>query len=456
MPRKTILALIILIFVLGLVAGGYFVLAARSFPPSYQINNPAGVTKEADDASPEAAIKLVYVGTNETLSEALYHLDLQDGKLDEPHIVFSVLEWNSNGEAIKKALKFVDRSGKVVKELFSGRGGDVGPVEIFETLPNIEPAEGSIKGWLIGRVRKDNPKEDIEGQKQTDNYFDAGGKFLFKEYWGYRMKNWSPDLSYRVDYPLTTYFFPPYEIDVRDRKGDLIGSVPFDEQKDDVVSNVYFSNNSRHFAAVFPVTNKLFVVDNKGGTPARIGVDSAELKILTGHFYPTNDGSKVFLTGFDSKGWVPGTDSEGRDRYLITLNRDGTKQVLYKCKEIQGFSISDNEKYLALATEKELVLIDLEKNYLKKIVCQGDLFEKWKIQILNIWVTDNGKVLFELNEHNGLKMKNSLFYAEDNKTDLISEREFFECALKYEDKIILVGEKEKEDIYKSILIYQLR
>ena len=71
MNKKMVVGLM-LVVLLGLVGYGVFYFSGQ---PSRAADQVAKLSKA--DANPMA--KLVYTGTNETLSEALYHMDLKDG-----------------------------------------------------------------------------------------------------------------------------------------------------------------------------------------------------------------------------------------------------------------------------------------------------------------------------------------------------------------------------------------
>lgn len=110
--------------------------------------------------SSNEAYKLIYVGTNETFSEALYHLDLQDGKLNEPHIVVSLRKGN-----IPKVLKFINKHNKVIKQFEFARNFDIDIIN---------------DKYAMVREKLVRPGEEYVNSYNT-YYYDASGELLWKK-----------------------------------------------------------------------------------------------------------------------------------------------------------------------------------------------------------------------------------------------------------------------------------
>jgi len=122
MSKKIIIASIVLTLIMFVGSGVWFVISRRPQGTSQRL---AALNHEQEAKEP--VTKLAYIGTNETLSEAQYNLDLQDGKLDEPHIVHKILEMDPKSEISdikRQALLFIGKDGKMKKE------------EIFESKPS--------------------------------------------------------------------------------------------------------------------------------------------------------------------------------------------------------------------------------------------------------------------------------------------------------------------------------
>ena len=108
MFKKVMVSLVILVLIPVAGFGIYYALSQQPQVSDQKI--------EDNKSSSEPLAKLVYTGTNETLSEALYHLDLQDGKLDEAHITVSIKKVKSTDPYKSKITKFIDKNNKVLKE----------------------------------------------------------------------------------------------------------------------------------------------------------------------------------------------------------------------------------------------------------------------------------------------------------------------------------------------------
>ena len=120
-----------------------FILALALFVIS--LNTYAFTTTPAMRGSSNEVLKLIYVGTNETLSEALYHLDLQNGKLDEPHIVVSIRKSDK-----PKVLKFIDINNRAVKQHEFGRQFDLDIYDnkyVMATEKLVSPGENYINAF---------------------------------------------------------------------------------------------------------------------------------------------------------------------------------------------------------------------------------------------------------------------------------------------------------------------
>jgi hypothetical protein len=159
-------AIIVLIIAIGF--GFYIIVGDRL---SGKKNSSAGSEKEPH-------IKLVYVGTNETLSEALYHLDLQDGKLDESHIVHKILETDPKSEISdikKQALLFIGKDGKVKKE------------EVFESKPS------KVVIYITRDGKYAMVFSDFTDVTYTVRYYDVNGELLWIEKDTTNSYSFSPD-----------------------------------------------------------------------------------------------------------------------------------------------------------------------------------------------------------------------------------------------------------------------
>ena len=171
MHRKTIIASIGLALILVACAVVWYLTSRQSpvaSPEPSAISRPsAEALAKADEpsAKEEPRAKLVYVGTNETLSEALYNLDLQDGKLDHPYVVHRILWKDPESAFSKEQLTFIGKNGRIIRE------------RIFESRKskmdiNIDSSgkHATVK-YDYGRM----------GDVWSKDYYDVDGELLFSK-----------------------------------------------------------------------------------------------------------------------------------------------------------------------------------------------------------------------------------------------------------------------------------
>lgn len=120
--------------------------------------------ERAGSQEKEPIAKLVYVGTNETLSEALYNLDRQDGKLERPYIVHKVLGSTPDLGDNRHSLTFIGKDGKVKEE------------EILESNKSKIDVYITPKGYHALVYR------DYDGWALvTAQYYDINGNLLWEK-----------------------------------------------------------------------------------------------------------------------------------------------------------------------------------------------------------------------------------------------------------------------------------
>ncbi|MFH1361611.1 MAG: hypothetical protein ABIH69_03050 [bacterium] len=251
----------------------------------------------------DSPVKLVYTGTNETLSEALYNLDLQDGMLDEPHIVHEILEMDPKSDISdikKQALMFIGKGGKIEKE------------EVFESKPSKVIIQITQNG-KYALVYSNYTSTGI-----TYSYYDIKGNLLWKEKNTQNEYEVSPDgeIIIEKDYDRAkrlSYY------NILNSKKEMIKERFFETDLFEYgqEEEVLFSAKSHYFALRYEGNNKslVFVFDDKAEMIYKKTIDGYLLDQKGDQLL--DDGEYYFL----------GYETNSFKEKVIVYNRKGEETV---------------------------------------------------------------------------------------------------------------------------------
>jgi len=380
MSKKVIVASIILALILAAGFGIYYLLGYSQKTTIQEIE-----IKE----SKEPLAKLVYVGTNETLSEALYHLDLQDGKLDEPHIVHRILEYSPDGMIYKQSLLFISLNGKIKRE------------EIF--IKNFQ-GNTSITLSKNGRYAlvHDYIQEEDAGIEKN-KYYDIEGKLLWDAGGGDIM---SPDGEYLIG------GIPGFEHLIVSQKrtytlynsrGKIIKQINIELGKETYGETVVaFSQNSKYCLIIYAIggvtseENRLILFDDSGKVLFDKHIKGFEINNY--NMAVLNDG-KVILDAMIEK----------PKRIKITKILSNNGEDIYVEKGTRSISVSPNNKYILI-----------EKKHSVSVMSLPDIREIYNISIIGL--TDKGGQLGVLEISNN----GNIYYSKDKENILGSDKYYIQ------------------------------
>ena len=297
------------IFITVLISFQIFILAAFAMAEKHSSKAIASNSEH---------LKLYYIGTNETFSEALYHMDLQDGKLDEPHIVATLRKGDK-----PKVLKFINNNNKIIKQLEFKDNYDM------EIIAN---------NCVMVREKLVRPGEDYINAF-NDYCYDNKGKLLWE-----RKKNYY------------TYFMSP--------DGEIILEI--------------FNFGPQQFSSTIEVStlNRMGILLQKAYFPTKIGGENVIL--LTHQFSQKNDylldfdvwGNKgpikrIYYIYNSAGGYISSYEAKGLPFKLLPNMDNAVKPlVIY---DIKGRQILADNDILKVA-------FSADGNYISKIDTRGNIY----------------------------------------------------------------------------------
>jgi hypothetical protein len=325
--------------IIGLI--GLVIILAVGFVIYYVTSRQSPVANSEPSVKEEPLAKLIYVGTNETLSDALYHLDIQDGKVDEPHIVHKILEIDQNSDVSdikKQALIFVGKGGKIEKE------------EVFESKTS------KVIIYITQNGKYALVYSDYTSTGITYSYYDIKGNLLWKEKNTQNEYEVSPDgelvveKTYDRDKRLSYY-------NILNPKKEMIKARFFeiDLLKYDQDKEVLFSPNAAYFALRYSGNNHSLVVlfNNEGGL--------LWTKIINGYAL-TSAGDKLSDQG---DYYYLGYDPNIFDERIIVIDKKG-KEIFDKRypkkTALSRIEVIDQNVFCAIGEKTRITITLARKN----------------------------------------------------------------------------------------------
>jgi len=421
MKNKSILILLIIVIVSG-ISIALFSLGFSSIPKS------STNTNKPQEALTQEIAKLIYIGTNETISEALYHLDLLDEKLDEPHIVLSILEHYQTGEIKKTLVKFIGKDNKVRKQLYLGDEG------AFSTDFNY---------FLDYHYFT---KNDIQSLVVT--HYDINGNIIFKDdsFEGFDL---SPDNTFMVS---DDGGHGPAAIGISGKirtlksNGELLSTYNYRKELNGdkfVLESTKFSNNSKFFLLTFgiggsdfSIYDHFFILFNKNGAEiSKFRINN--FRILPDEISISNDGELIFLVG----------KAENEQWLLKVLKNDGS---LKWAKEV---ALSKDNNLLSIATREDITCINPQN--------PEEVTSFAKYSLLNLKTGEKLPKVYKMFFINNNCLVSQIFYSEPTKERFIvllshASQILFDKVIEgslydiYIDKLIIITVENKHYIYKLI------
>lgn len=379
MFRKTVIVSVTLTLVLAAGFGIYY--ASASLPQTISSNQK----------TEKPLAKLVYTGTNETLSEALYHLDLQDGKLDEPHIVVTNLEEDkeegsiTKGSIIKRTVKFIDKNNKIKKEISINDHTKIWP-------------EKNRKVMSVVGTTAFGP-----GPRYT-KYYNVEGKILINLGESLRRYSFSPNGNYYVEWQKMYVQGPTEELRFYNLDGTLIGSYKYNLY-DYSLKSLKFSSNGKYLLVEFRRQGKenqpdLLIFNGRGEISSKISLNDFRIETL----FLSNSGSLVYLCGYANEK----KKKRGASDYMSIIVVDKKGEIIFKKNSsyYDGFNISSNERYLAVTTREKIYVYDAENDFKEQIIDAGEISKKMRVVdidgyhkaglykfLVTLYVSDEGDIV---------------------------------------------------------------
>ncbi|MFA6169140.1 MAG: hypothetical protein WCW67_08260 [Candidatus Margulisiibacteriota bacterium] len=383
---------------------------------------------DTSEAARKLAPQLIYSGTNETISQALYNVDMLDGKIDEPHIVHKHIDNNHH------ILTFIGKNGEVKRVLtLSDEACKI----------DISIARNQRYAMVVGEYRE----RDFS---QTTRYYDFEGNLLWEKKHAYTCYYVSPDGNFIIEAPGWDYqgIHLPRTYAVMNAKGEKLKDFEVKMDGKAYFGNDYqkFSENGKYCLMIYGIGGwqnnyRLVMVDSTG----KVTFDKTFKGLYTNPYntQPMNNGMLVYDYATKGAG-KPGNTKISR---IYLDNKE-----IYKIFNTSAVSVcdecimTDNDKgiWVIFPKEGETKLLKYDKPVSELLIARylsvrtkydgKFLFYLWdKKQNGNItnseWAIINDKVVkyFEKNGLYAVKQKGFLiFKSESGESDIsINEQEVF-------------------------------
>jgi|GEM_PF-3314584 len=361
MSRKIMVGLVVLALILAAGMGIYYLV-------NFQFQ--AVDANELKEPSSSPFINLVYVGTNETLSEALYNLDKQDGKLDKSHIVHKFINDN------KHILRFIDKGNKLRKEL------------------RLEDANSKIDVYITQNGRYAMVQSDFNERdfSRTTQYYDINGNLIWEKKNSPTYYYVSPNGELILEVPGWDYqvIHLARQYALLNPKGKVIKE--FEVKMDGVNFGeplIEFSNNNKYLLMAFNIDyvgggkNRIILFDEKGDKLLDKEINGVNVNIYSTR--PLNNGNLLL-----------DTIKEEPERLKITkiLGKDGSEIYSRTEKAPSNVSISPDNKILGFHAHGAISCVYLPDFEEKSIDTSEILLEDGESLFLEA-VTDAGAIIAE-------------------------------------------------------------
>lgn len=377
MLKRILIFVAIAILIIAMVFGFYIIRG----------NGLSGEKNSSNDSEKEPLAKLVYTGTNETLSEALYNLDLQDGKLERPYIVHKILRRPDPMTAFsKEKLMFIGKDGKVNKE------------RIFES----KISKMDITLIHDGRYAKVKYDYGGMGDVWSIDYYDIDGNLVFRKERTdddyillpnaktlIRIKHlYMDEIEHKIYFvDRRDKIISEYEINTegnkylylrrislsKDRKYFLFNLFYHDEKK--LKSLSFKKDGSSHLPKGWQskvVKSRLLLFDEKGNLIYKNQMDGYEIfgEALT------NSGKVVFSR----------RDADPLKNYVQTIILDKNANELVVIDGYRGAVLSSEQKIMALKSDDNRTLMVVDKgDYAQSVTDISQLGISGTIRKINIY-----------------------------------------------------------------------
>ncbi|MBU0686963.1 MAG: hypothetical protein KKB81_03860 [Candidatus Margulisbacteria bacterium] len=365
--------------VIGLVILGLIIVIGVGMGKSFSLGHVPSETDQtsiAEESNQETVAKLVYVSTNETLSETLYHLDLQDGKLDEPHIVVTNLEndeegLTTKGMVIKRKIRFIGKDGKIKREL------------LIEDLTKVS-LENNFSAVRIVGLSESGPV--------YERYYDVEGNLFIDNKSFYALFSFSPNGQYYIRWK-NMYQQPIEKLEFFDITGKLKGYYKYDTSQGHF-NQLIFSKNGKFVLAEFHRGSEksqpeLFIFDHAGSLISRVDLSNFYITKDYEGMFISNNGEDVYLCGFNK-------DEKKREdlEFMSILVVDKNNQIKFKRTSpyYYGINMTPDGNYLVAATEDCVHVFDVEDNFREEKM-NVEIYKEGIKSLSNIYMIDKKRVL---------------------------------------------------------------